>query len=188
MEHPLILQMQGITKVFPGVRALDDVSMDVRRGDIHAICGENGAGKSTLMKVLSGVYQHGSYEGKIIFQGKEMAIRGIKEAEQAGIVIIHQELTMIPELSITENIFLGNEIVRHGLIDWNDARRRTVDLLHRVGLSLDPNTPIKQLGVGQQQLVEIAKALSKNVKLLILDEPTSALNEADTENLLNLMR
>lgn len=188
MEHPLILQMQGITKVFPGVRALDDVSMDVRRGDIHAICGENGAGKSTLMNVLSGVYHHGSYEGKIIYQGKEMVLKDIKEAENAGIVIIHQELTMIPELSITENIFMGNEIIRHGLIDWNESRRRTIDLLQRVGLSLDPDTPIKQLGVGQQQLVEIAKALSKNVKLLILDEPTSALNEADTENLLNLMR
>ena len=189
MEHPLILQMQGITKVFPGVRALDDVTLEVHRGDIHSICGENGAGKSTLMKVLSGVYPHGSYEGKIIFMGKEMTFKDIKESENAGIAIIHQELTMIPELSITENIFMGNEIVRNGLIDWDASRQRTMELLGRVGLkSVNPGTPIKHLGVGQQQLVEIAKALSKNVKLLILDEPTSALNEADTENLLNLMR
>ena len=188
MEHPLILQMQGITKVFPGVRALDDVTLEVRRGDIHAICGENGAGKSTLMKVLSGVYPHGTYEGQIIYNGSEMAFKNIKESEKAGIVIIHQELTMIPELSITENIFMGNEVVKHGLIDWDTARHLTADLLLKVGLTIDPGTLIKHLGVGQQQMVEIAKALSKNVKLLILDEPTSALNEADSANLLNLMR
>ena len=188
MEHPLILQMQGITKVFPGVRALDNVTLEVRQGDIHAICGENGAGKSTLMKVLSGVHPHGTYEGRIIYMGSEMTFKNIKESENAGIVIIHQELTMIPELSITENIFMGNEVVKHGLIDWDTARQRTVDLLARVGLTIDPSTLIKHLGVGQQQLVEIAKALSKNVKLLILDEPTSALNEADSANLLNLMR
>lgn len=188
MEHPFILQMQGITKLFPGVRALDDVTLEVHRGEIHSICGENGAGKSTLMKVLSGVYPHGSYEGKMIYMDSEIAFKDIKESENAGIVIIHQELTMIPELSITENIFLGNEVVRHGLIDWDSAKHRTMDLLARVGLTVDPGTLIKNLGVGQQQLVEIAKALSKNVKLLILDEPTSALNEADSENLLNLMR
>ena len=188
MEQPLILQMQGITKVFPGVRALDDVTLEVHRGDIHAICGENGAGKSTLMKVLSGVYPYSTYEGRIIYMGREMAFRNIKESENAGIVIIHQELTMIPELSITENIFMGNEVVKRGLIDWDTARHRTVDLLARVGLTVDPGTLIKHLGVGQQQLVEIAKALSKNVKLLILDEPTSALNEADSANLLSLMR
>ncbi len=188
MEQPLILQMQGITKVFPGVRALDDVTLEVHRGDIHAICGENGAGKSTLMKVLSGVYPYGTYEGRIIYMGSEMAFKNIKESENAGIVIIHQELTMIPELSITENIFMGNEVVKRGLIDWDTARHRTVDLLARVGLTVDPGTLIKHLGVGQQQLVEIAKALSKNVKLLILDEPTSALNEADSANLLGLMR
>ena len=188
MEHPLILQMQGITKVFPGVRALDDVTLEVRQSDIHAICGENGAGKSTLMKVLSGVYPHGTYEGRIIYRDSEMAFKNIKESENAGIVIIHQELTMIPELSITENIFMGNEVVKHGLIDWDTARHRTVDLLARVGLTVNPDTLIKQLGVGQQQLVEIAKALSKNVKLLILDEPTSALNEDDSANLLDLMR
>lgn len=188
MERPLILQMQGITKLFPGVRALDDVTLEVREGDIHAICGENGAGKSTLMKVLSGVYPHGSYEGRIIYMENEIAFKDIKESEKAGIAIIHQELTMIPELSITENIFLGNETVNHGLIDWDAQRRRTVELLERVGLTIDPDTPIKHLGVGQQQLVEIAKALSKNVRLLILDEPTSALNVTDSANLLELMR
>lgn len=187
MEHPFILQMKGITKVFPGVRALSDVTLEVRRGSIHAICGENGAGKSTLMKVLSGVYPYGTYEGDIIFNGQKMAFKNIKESENAGIAIIHQELTMISELSITENIFMGNEIVKHGLIDWNEAKKQTGELLKRVGLSVNPDTLIKHLGVGQQQLVEIAKALSKNVKLLILDEPTSALNESDSENLLKLM-
>ena len=188
MEHPIILQMKNITKVFPGVRALDDVTMEVCRGNIHAICGENGAGKSTLMKVLSGVYPYGSYEGQIVYMGGEVVFRNTKESEKAGIAIIYQELTLIPELSITENIFLGNEVVKRGLIDWDTARQLTVDLLTKVGLTIDPNILIKNLGVGQQQLVEIAKALSKNVKLLILDEPTSALNEDDSANLLNLMR
>lgn len=188
MTQSVILKMENITKLFPGVRALDNVLLEVKRGNIHAICGENGAGKSTLMKVLSGVYPHGSYEGRIIYMGKEMAFSNIKESESAGIVIIHQELTMIPELSIAENIFMGNEIIRRGLIDWDATRQRTAELLARVGLTVNPDTPIKQLGVGQQQLVEIAKALSKDVKLLILDEPTSALNEADSANLLNLMR
>jgi len=188
MEHPIILQMQGITKLFPGVRALDNVMLEVHRGTILAICGENGAGKSTLMKVLSGVYPHGSYEGKIIYNGNEMTFKDIKESEHAGIAIIHQELALIPELSITENIFLGNEILHHGLIEWDTQRNRTTDLLKKVGLTINPNTLIKHLGVGQQQLVEIAKALSKNVKLLILDEPTSALNEDDSANLLELMR
>lgn len=188
MEHPIILQMQGITKIFPGVKALDDVNLEVHRGTILSICGENGAGKSTLMKVLSGVYPYGTYDGKIIYMGNEVQFKDIKESEHAGIVIIHQELAMIPELSITENIFLGNEIVKYGLIDWEAQRIRTVELLEKVGLFINPKTLIKHLGVGQQQLVEIAKALSKNVKLLILDEPTSALNEDDSANLLELMR
>ncbi len=184
----VILEMRHITKEFPGVRALDRVSMSVRAGDIHAICGENGAGKSTLMKVLSGVYPHGTYDGEILFQGEPVAFKDIKSSEHAGIVIIHQELALIPELSIAENIFLGNEVRRRGLIDWDGAEHRTLDLLARVGLNLDPRTPVKDLGVGQQQLVEIAKALSKDVRLLILDEPTSALNEDDSENLLDLLR
>ena len=183
-----ILEMRNIVKEFPGVRALDDVNLAVKRGEIHAICGENGAGKSTLMKVLSGVYPHGTYEGTIIYDGAEVQFKDLKASEAAGIVIIHQELALIPELSVTENIFLGNEVVHRGLIDWNEARIRTLDLLARVGLEVDPETPIKNLGVGQQQLVEIAKAISKDVRLLILDEPTSALNEDDSENLLNLMR
>ncbi len=186
-NNSFILQMQGITKEFPGVKALDDVNLSVKTGTIHAICGENGAGKSTLMKVLSGVYPHGTYDGKIIYMGQEMRFRNIKESEHAGIAIIHQELTMIPELSITENIFMGNEIIKHGLVDWAEEKRRTYEILEKVGLSINPDILIKHLGVGQQQLVEIAKALSKNVKLLILDEPTSALNEADSANLLDLM-
>lgn len=184
----VILEMQRIVKEFPGVRALDDVTMKVRRGDIHSICGENGAGKSTLMKVLSGVHPHGTYSGRILFEGSEVTFPNIKSSEKAGIVIIHQELALIPELSIAENIFLGSETVSHGLIDWDVARSRSFDLLTRVGLEADPATPIKNLGVGQQQLVEIAKALSKDVKLLILDEPTSALNEEDSQNLLALMK
>ncbi len=187
-EAHTILEMRQITKEFPGVKALDEVTMRVRRADIHAICGENGAGKSTLMKVLSGVYPAGSYGGDIVFDGDVMHFSGIKDSEHQGIVIIHQELALIPELTITENIFLGDEVVKGGLIDWAEARTRAIDLLARVGLDVDPSTPIKRLGVGQQQLVEIAKALSKNVRLLILDEPTSALNEDDSANLLNLMR
>lgn len=186
-ENPVILEMRSITKEFPGVKALDDVTMTVRRGDIHSICGENGAGKSTLMKVLSGVYPHGTYEGQIFVDGESVAFKDIKSSEHDGIVIIHQELALIPELSITENIFLGSEIVRRGTIDWVGARKQAMDLLARVGLEADPDSPIKSLGVGQQQLVEIAKALSKDVRLLILDEPTSALNEDDSENLLRLL-
>jgi len=183
------LQMRNITKEFPGVKALDTVNLTVHAGEIHAICGENGAGKSTLMKVLSGVYPAGTYQGQIVLDGEVMEFRDLKASEKAGVVIIHQELALIPELSVTENIFLGNEVVGRGrLIDWADARVRTLDLLARVGLDVDHNTPVKTLGVGQQQLVEIAKALSKDVRLLILDEPTSALNEDDSENLLYLLR
>ena len=188
MERPYILEMQAITKVFPGVKALDNVTLQVYQNDIHAICGENGAGKSTLMKVLSGVHPHGTYEGKILIEGKEAQFKNIRESEKAGIAIIHQELATIPELSITENIFMGNEIVKNGLIQWDEQEKRARKILQRVGLEIDPKTPMKRLGVGQQQLVEISKALSKDVKVLIFDEPTSALNETDTENLLDLMR
>jgi putative multiple sugar transport system ATP-binding protein len=186
-DHPTILEMKSITKEFPGVKALENVSIRVAAGEIHAICGENGAGKSTLMKVLSGVYPHGTYEGDIVFQGKTVRFRNIGASEAAGIVIIHQELALIPELSITENIFLGNEPRRFGVIDWVQAKKRAIDLLARVGLSDDPDTQIKNIGVGKQQLVEIAKALNKNVKLLILDEPTAALNETDSQHLLDLI-
>ena len=185
--EPIILEMRSITKEFPGVKALDKVSLVVKAGEIHSICGENGAGKSTLMKVLSGVYPYGTYEGDIVFQGHESRFKDIGSSEAAGIVIIHQELALIPQLSITENIFLGNEPRRFGVIDWVQAKKRAVELLARVGLEDDPDTQIKNLGVGKQQLVEIAKALNKSVKLLILDEPTAALNEADSQHLLDLI-
>jgi len=186
-SHPTILEMQSITKEFPGVKALDSVSLTVKAREIHAICGENGAGKSTLMKVLSGVYPFGTYAGDIVYEGAVVRFRDIKQSEAAGIVIIHQELALIPELSITENIFLGNEPGRHGVINWVEAQRRAVELLARVGLDDDPDTQVKNIGVGKQQLVEIAKALNKNVKLLILDEPTAALNESDSQHLLDLI-
>ncbi len=183
-----ILEMRSITKEFPGVKALSDVSINVQAGEIHAICGENGAGKSTLMNVLSGVHPSGTYTGDIIYQGEPVHFKDIRSSEAAGIVIIHQELALIPELSITENIFLGNEPGKRGVIDWADAKKRALELLARVGLRDDPDTQIKHIGVGKQQLVEIAKALSKSVKLLILDEPTAALNEADSQHLLDLIR
>nr|WP_297425023.1 multiple monosaccharide ABC transporter ATP-binding protein [uncultured Actinotalea sp.] len=185
---PVILEMRAITKTFPGVRALDEVSLTVHAGEIHAICGENGAGKSTLMKVLSGVYPHGTYEGQVVYEGSEVRFHDIRASEHAGIVIIHQELALIPELSIMENIFLGNE-VRGGFgIDWETTRERAVELMARVGLDASPDDQIKNIGVGKQQLVEIARALSKDVRLLILDEPTSALNEDDSAHLLDLLR
>ena len=183
-----ILEMQSITKTFPGVKALQDVSLSVERGEIHAICGENGAGKSTLMKVLSGVYPHGDYEGTILLDGAEVQFGSINDSEAQGVVIIHQELALVPYLSVAENIFLGNERVKRGLIDWNQANAEAAALLARVGLNELPVTAVGQLGVGKQQLVEIAKALSKEVKLLILDEPTAALNDNDSEHLLGLLR
>ncbi|BAS13570.1 L-arabinose transport ATP-binding protein AraG [Arthrobacter sp. Hiyo8] len=186
-QDPVLLEMRSITKEFPGVKALSDVSLRVKVGEIHAICGENGAGKSTLMKVLSGVYPYGSYDGDIVYQAEVQQFKDIRASEHAGIVIIHQELALIPELSIMENIFLGNEPVRRGIIDWAEARKRSIELLARVGLREDPDTPIKEIGVGKQQLVEIAKALNKSVKLLILDEPTAALNESDSQHLLDLI-
>ncbi|NDL68050.1 multiple monosaccharide ABC transporter ATP-binding protein [Anaerotalea alkaliphila] len=182
-----ILEMKSITKTFPGVKALDRVSLKVRSGEIHALVGENGAGKSTLMKVLSGVYPHGSYEGDILYHGEVCTFKDVKQSEAKGIVIIHQELALIPYLSIAENIFLGNEQARNGIINWNDTILRTGELLQKVGLTESPDTLVTNIGVGKQQLVEIAKALSKDVKLLILDEPTAALNEDDSENLLQLL-
>ncbi|PTA45493.1 multiple monosaccharide ABC transporter ATP-binding protein [Micromonospora sp. RP3T] len=184
-----ILEMRNITKTFPGVAALQDVSLAVRRGEIHAICGENGAGKSTLMKVLSGVYPTGSYDGQIVLDGEPVGFRGIRDSESHGIVIIHQELALVPYLSIAENIFLGNERRgRAGLIDWHRTNAEAAALLRSVGLHENPVTPVIQLGVGKQQLVEIAKALSKKVRLLILDEPTAALNDVDSAHLLDLLR
>ncbi|WP_306141523.1 multiple monosaccharide ABC transporter ATP-binding protein [Roseibium sp. MMSF_3412] len=182
-----LLSMQNISKTFPGVKALDQVNLDVQQGEIHAVVGENGAGKSTLMKILSGVYPHGSYDGKILFGGADAKFAGISDSEREGIIIIHQELALVPQLSIAENIFLGNERARSGVIDWRETNRRTEDLLAKVGLAEAPSTLVDNIGVGKQQLVEIAKALSKDVKLLILDEPTAALQENDSRKLLDLM-
>jgi putative multiple sugar transport system ATP-binding protein len=183
-----ILEMRSITKTFPGVKALANVTLEVARGEIHAICGENGAGKSTLMKVLSGVYGFGTYDGDIVFENKTVEFRDIRDSEHEGIVIIHQELALSPYLSIAENIFLNNEQKNSfGLIDWNKTNQEASKLLARVGLRENPTTKIMNIGVGKQQLVEIAKALSKRVKLLILDEPTAALNDEDSDHLLTLI-
>ena len=182
-----ILEMKGITKRFPGVVALKDVNLAVQPGEIHAICGENGAGKSTLMKVLSGVYPHGTYEGEIRFEGDEQRFGSIRDSEDKGIAIIHQELALVPLMSIAENIFLGNELSNSGVIDNEATHCRTVELLKKVGLDASPEELITNLGVGKQQLVEIAKALAKECKLLILDEPTASLNENDSQALLDLL-
>ncbi|MQB10449.1 MULTISPECIES: sugar ABC transporter ATP-binding protein GguA [Agrobacterium] len=182
-----ILEMRNITKTFPGVKALENVNLKVKEGEIHALVGENGAGKSTLMKVLSGVYPAGTYEGEIHYEGAVRNFRAINDSEDIGIIIIHQELALVPLLSIAENIFLGNEVATNGVISWQQTFNRTRELLKKVGLKESPETLITDIGVGKQQLVEIAKALSKSVKLLILDEPTASLNESDSEALLNLL-
>ena len=183
-----ILEMRDITKTFPGVNALQNVNLTVMPGEIHAVVGENGAGKSTLMKVLSGVYPHGSYSGHILFEGEERRFHRITDSEKTGIIIIHQELALVPLLSIAENIFLGHETANRGVINWFEAFKRTQALLAKVGLKEHPNTLIGSMGTGKQQLVEIAKALNKKVKLLILDEPTASLNETDSDALLALLR
>ncbi|MEV1083828.1 multiple monosaccharide ABC transporter ATP-binding protein [Streptomyces sp. NPDC050211] len=182
-----VLEMRSIVKTFPGVKALSDVTLTVQQGEVHAICGENGAGKSTLMKVLSGLHPHGTYDGEVLFEGEACKFKDIKASEHHGIVIIHQELALIPYLSIAENIFLGNEHATRGIISWTETLRHATELLRRVGLSDHPDTRVADIGVGKQQLVEIAKALSKKVKLLILDEPTAALNDEDSGKLLDLI-
>ena len=182
-----LLEMRGITKRFPGVTALSDVDLTVKAGAIHAICGENGAGKSTLMKILSGVYPHGDYDGEIRFDDQVCEFKGIRSSERAGIAIIHQELALVPYLSIAENVFLGNELSRRGVIGWDKTLIEAQALLDRVGLRESPQTRVADIGVGKQQLVEIAKALSKKVRLLILDEPTAALNDSDSRHLLDLI-
>ncbi|MGX1882957.1 multiple monosaccharide ABC transporter ATP-binding protein [Streptomyces sp. NPDC055287] len=184
---PPVLEMRSIVKTFPGVKALSDVTLTVARGEVHAVCGENGAGKSTLMKVLSGVHPHGSYEGDILFDGEHCAFKDIRASEAHGVVIIHQELALVPYLSLAENIFLGNEHARRGVISWNETLKHAAALLRRVGLREHPQTRVADIGVGKQQLVEIAKALAKEVKLLILDEPTAALNDDDSAQLLQLI-
>jgi putative multiple sugar transport system ATP-binding protein len=184
---PPLLEMRNITKRFGNVIALSDVNLTVHRGEIHAVCGENGAGKSTLMKVLSGIYPHGSYDGEFAFDGVIGQFKDIRSSERRGIAIIHQELALVPVLSIAENIFLGNEHSSAGVISWHQTMTHAHELLDRVGLRESPQTRISDIGVGKQQLVEIAKALSKQVKLLILDEPTAALNDEDSRHLLDLI-
>ena len=183
-----ILEMRNITKTFPGVKALDDVNFKVRRGEIHCLVGENGAGKSTLMKVLSGVHHYGTYTGDIVYDGEVQQFKNIADSETKGIAIIYQELALVPELSIYENIYFGHEIMNGKTIDWNETIVKATEMLKKVRLRVDPSMKVKDLGVGNQQLVEIAKALSKNVKLLILDEPTASLNEDDSQNLLELIK
>lgn len=183
-----ILEMRNITKVFPGVKALSDVNFKVKRGEIHCLVGENGAGKSTLMKVLSGLHHYGTYSGDIVYNDEVQQFKSIADSEAKGIAIIYQELALVPELSIYENIYFGHEIMKGRSIDWNETIVKAGEILKKVRLNVDTSTKVKNLGVGNQQLVEIAKALSKNVKLLILDEPTASLNEDDSENLLKLIQ
>lgn len=183
-----ILEMRDITKTFPGVKALSNVNFKVKKGEIHCLVGENGAGKSTLMKVLSGVYPIGTYSGDIVYKGEVQAFKSIADSENAGIAIIYQELALIPELTLYENIYFGHELMSGKIIDWNKTIIEATKALRKVRLDINPSTKVKALGVGNQQLVEIAKALSKNVELLILDEPTAALNEDDSQNLLDLLR
>lgn len=182
-----ILEMKNIVKEFPGVKALDNVNLCVERGEIHALVGENGAGKSTLMNILSGIYPYGTYTGGIIYNKEECNFNKLHDSEEKGIVIIHQELALIPTLSIAENMFLGNEKTGRWGINWDETFHQAEKHMHQVGLNESPETLIKDIGTGKQQLIEIAKALSKNVRLLILDEPTSSLNEEDTKMLLDLL-
>ncbi|MBO4508670.1 MAG: ATP-binding cassette domain-containing protein, partial [Spirochaetaceae bacterium] len=182
-----LLEMKNITKLFPGVKALDNVNLQVEEGEIHALCGENGAGKSTLMNVLSGIYPYGSYSGEIIYDGNVCKFQKIRDSEEKGIVIIHQELALVPLLSIGENMFLGNERGSKAKINWAETHSKADALLQMVGLKESSKTLVKDIGVGKQQLVEIAKALGKNVRLLILDEPTASLNDTESRHLLDLL-
>ena len=183
----VLLEMKNITKTFPGVKALDNVNLKVEEGEIHALVGENGAGKSTLMNVLSGIYPYGTYEGDIVYNGEVCKFGKIKDSEEKGIVIIHQELALIPYMTIGENMFLGNERGKSAAIDWNETYGEADKYLKMVGLSESSKVLVKDIGTGKQQLVEIAKAMAKHAKLLILDEPTSSLNEKDSQALLDLM-
>ncbi|MBP3477495.1 MAG: sugar ABC transporter ATP-binding protein [Lachnospiraceae bacterium] len=183
----VLLEMKNITKTFPGVKALDNVNLKVEEGEIHALVGENGAGKSTLMNVLSGIYPYGTYEGDIVYNGEVCKFNKIKDSEEKGIVIIHQELALVPYMSIGENMFLGNEQGKKNAIDWDKTYAEADKYLRMVGLAESSKVLVKEIGTGKQQLVEIAKALAKNAKLLILDEPTSSLNETDSKALLDLM-
>ena len=187
MENREILDMRNITKDFSGVKALNNITIKVKKGDVHALCGENGAGKSTLMKVLSGIYPHGAYSGEIYYDGNILKNRGIKDSESKGISIIHQELNLVDELSIMENIFLGNFIIKNGVVDFYKMYQKTAEVLKELKMDISPDTLVGELGIGHKQLVEIAKALSKNSKLIIFDEPTASLTEKETDILLNII-
>jgi len=184
---PSLLEMKSITKTFPGVRALDGVSVDLNQGEIHALVGENGAGKSTLIKILAGVYPHPEYGGEILIDGSEKRFANVREAEKAGIAVIYQELSLVKDLSVAENIFLGREPRRFGVINWETLYSRAQKLLSDLHLEIDPHTPVVNLGIGQQQLVEIAKALSQDARILVLDEPTAALTDAEVEILFGIL-
>jgi len=183
-----LLEMRNITKSFPGVRALDGVSFDLNTGEIHALVGENGAGKSTLIKILAGVYPHPEYGGQIVLEESERRFPNIRAAEQAGIAVIYQELSLVKDLSVAENIFLGREPRRFGIINWSELYSRAQKLLNELHLPIDPRAPVRNLGIGQQQLVEIGKALSQEARILVLDEPTAALTDAEVETLFGILR
>ena len=187
MSGEYILEVENLTKDFPGVRALDTVQFKVRRGEIHCLVGENGAGKSTLMNVVSGVYPKGTYEGKVVFKGKETHYRSTKDSENDGLAIIHQELTLSPYLSIYENLFLGHMKTRFGVIDWDACLQDSYPLLERVGLKEKPQTIVSKMSVGKQQLVEIARAISQKAELLIFDEPTSSLNDDESQQVARIV-
>jgi len=189
VSNDIILEFENVTKKFPGVVALDNVSLQIRRGEIHGLCGENGAGKSTLMKILAGVYPYGSYEGKVIYEGQELRLenRSILQAIEQGIAIVHQELTLVPGMTVGENIFLGKEPVENGSINWDKLYANTREILTTYNLDVSPQVEVSALGVGKMQMVEIAKALSENAKILILDEPTSALSKAEIDKLMEIL-
>ena len=188
MENQSVLRMQDIVKEFPGVRALDGVKFDVARGEIHALCGENGAGKSTLMKIISGLYPYGTYTGDLLVDGVVRKFTSIKDSQSAGVAIVFQELSLVRELSVAENIFLGREPSRFGIINWEEVYAKTTALLKDLGFAINPHERVGALGIGQQQMVEIAKALALNAHILILDEPTSALSDTEIEVFLGMLR